>query len=158
MSLPPWQYWFTLGLALMLSIAHPFPGFAAWNPDWVPLVVIYWVLHYPRRSGVGSAWFAGLLLDVMQGALLGANALALTLVGYLTRKLYLRLRVFPLPQQSLSVALLLTLYHFVLFWVDGIVDLPAEGLARWTPILLSVVVWVPMQAAFRIFWPRISKN
>ena len=63
MSTPPWQFWLSLGVALMASIL-PLPyDYAVWNPDWVALVVICWALHYPRRVGVGAAWVGGLLLD-----------------------------------------------------------------------------------------------
>lgn len=158
MSTPPWQYWLSLGLALMLSIL-PLPyDLAVWNPDWVALVVILWVLHYPRRVGVGAAWIGGLLLDVMQGTVLGSQAMAMTLVGYLTVKFYLRLRVFPLGQQAMVVALFLALYHFVLFWIEGVIGGPAPGLDRWYAILPGILAWVPMQAAFRILWPRLLKT
>jgi rod shape-determining protein MreD len=158
MRLPPWQFWLTLGMALVLS-SIPLPhSLAVWNPDWVALVVIYWVLNFPDRAGVGAAWFAGLLLDVMQGGMLGANALAMTAVGYLTLKMYLRIRVFPLSQQSLAVALILGLYHFILFWVQGIVGSVGPDLNRWLAITLSVLAWIPLQATLGLLWPRMSRN
>jgi rod shape-determining protein MreD len=107
---------------------------------------------------VGTAWFAGLLLDVMHGYLLGANALAMTAVGYLTLKMYLRIRVFPLSQQSLAVAMILGLYHFILFWVEGIVGNNGPDIARWLAIVLGVLAWIPMQATLKLLWPRISRN
>jgi len=156
--LPPWQFWLSLGPALTLALLPLPPWLSAWNPDWVALVVIFWALNYPGRTGVGAAWCAGLLLDVMQGSLLGAHALAMTVVGYLTVKLYLRIRVFPLSQQALAVAMMLGTYHFVLFWVEGIVGGPAPGLDRGLAIVLGALTWVPLQAFLKSMWPRIVKD
>jgi rod shape-determining protein MreD len=94
----------------------------------------------------------------MQGSLLGAHALAMTVVGYLTVKLYLRIRVFPLSQQALAVAMMLGTYHFVLFWVEGIVGGPAPGLDRGLAIVLGALTWVPLQAFLKSMWPRIVKD
>ena len=35
----------------------------AYRPDWVALVVLYWVIALPHRINIGTAWVAGLLLD-----------------------------------------------------------------------------------------------
>ena len=64
-------------VSLMLT-ALPMPEWASlWRPAWVALVLIYWCMALPARSGVLVGWSVGLLLDVMTGTLLGQHALAL---------------------------------------------------------------------------------
>jgi rod shape-determining protein MreD len=154
----PWPVWLSMAGALML-VAMPLPDWAAsWNPDWLSLVMIYWIIYLPARVGIGSAWFAGLLLDVMEGAVLGQHALALSIIGYLSLKFYLRIRVFPMSQQTFAVLLLLMVYHFVLFWVDGIIGGGVPGLERWYPWASSVLIWPLLQSAMRTLWPRMSRD
>lgn len=137
--------WWVLGLtvvcALILSI-WPLPGaLQAFRPAWVALVVIYWCLALPGRFGVVSAWILGLLLDVLHGGLLGAHALALTLVAFVALRSHLQVRMFPLWQQSLVVAVLVGLYTFTLYWVDGLSGRPVSLALRMAPVLLSVLLW-----------------
>ena len=85
-------------VALMLTMA-PLPDWLdPYRPNWVALTLIYWSISYPHSYSIGTAWMAGLVLDVAQGTLLGQHALALSIVSYVTLKFYLQLRQFPLLQ------------------------------------------------------------
>jgi len=131
----------TLLLALALT-AVPLPAaIAPFRPEWVPLMMIFWCLLAPARFGLLAAFWTGLLLDTLSGALLGQHALALVVVAYLTIRLHLRIRVFPVWQLSMTVVLLLAIYEFVLFWVDGVAGRTVPLLERWAPLLSSALVW-----------------
>lgn len=131
----------TLVLALALT-AVPLPAaIAAYRPEWVPLILIFWSLLAPRRFSLLTAFWMGLMLDTLSGALLGQHALALVVVVYLTIRFHLRIRVFPVWQLSVTVVLLLSLYEFVLFWVDGVAGRTVPLAERWAPLLASAVVW-----------------
>lgn len=136
-----WLVVLTLIAALVLSIWRLPGGVQPFWPHWVVLVVIYWCLALPHRVGIGLAWTLGLLLDVLSGTLLGEHALALALVAFFVVKIHLQVRVFPLWQQTLTVALLVVLYEFVLFWVDGALGYPARPLLRWMPVATSLLIW-----------------
>ncbi|NBX21576.1 MAG: rod shape-determining protein MreD, partial [Betaproteobacteria bacterium] len=53
-------------------------GRAAWTPDMLALVLVFWTVHQPLRIGIVAAFFFGLLMDVHQGALLGQHAMSYT--------------------------------------------------------------------------------
>ena len=106
-------------VALTLAII-PLPNVLdALRPDFLVLVVFYWSIESPRSGGLTLAFAAGLALDVIKGMVLGEHALALTLMAAWATHLRLRVRVFSLLQQSLTIFALLTGYQFILFWVDG---------------------------------------
>jgi rod shape-determining protein MreD len=131
----------TLVLALALT-AVPLPASVApYRPEWVPLILIFWSLLAPQRFSLLTAFWMGLMLDTLSGALLGQHALALVVVVYLTIRLHLRIRVFPVWQLSVSVVLLLALYEFVLFWIDGVAGRTVPLIERWAPLVASAVVW-----------------
>lgn len=87
-------------VAYLLAVI-PFPEWAMnYRPEWVPMVLIYWVMALPYRIGIGSAWFVGIILDVLEGSILGLNALSLVIIAYVTLSLHQRLRMFSSLQQS----------------------------------------------------------
>lgn len=131
----------TLVLALALT-AVPLPApIAPYRPEWVPLILIFWSLLAPQRFSLLTAFWMGLMLDTLSGALLGQHALALVIVIYLTIRFHLRIRVFPVWQLSVTIVLLLALYEFVLFWVDGVAGRTVPLIERWAPLVASTVVW-----------------
>ncbi len=128
-------------VALMMMIV-PLPDWAvAFRPDWLALTLIYWAIWLPRSFSVGSAWLAGLVLDVAQGTLLGQHALALCVVVFITVRLHLLIRVFPLSQLTATVFSLLALYQFILFWTNGVAGVPVPAISYWAPVISGAVFW-----------------
>jgi rod shape-determining protein MreD len=82
-------------------------------PDLLAVTLAFWAVHQPRRVGVGTAFFFGLLMDVHQGALLGQHALAYTLLAFVSLALSRRLTWFTLAQQALQVLPLFVATHAI---------------------------------------------
>ena len=144
-------------IALMLTMA-PMPGWAdTFRPAWVVLTVIYWSMIFPSNYSVGAAWISGLVIDVAQGTLLGQHALALSIVIYLTVKFYLQLRQFPLLQLMATVFALLTLYQFILFWVNGVVGISLPASTYWGPVIAGTIVW-PLVSALLMNVPLRARR
>jgi rod shape-determining protein MreD len=72
---------------------------------------------------------------------LGQHALALTLMAAWATHLRLRLRVFSVLSQSLTIFMLLTLYQFILFWVDGATGNPVVNYGRWLAPVIGGAIW-----------------
>ncbi|HEX7011481.1 MAG TPA: rod shape-determining protein MreD [Steroidobacteraceae bacterium] len=146
----------TVLLALILAIV-PLPhALDIARPELLLLLVIYWSLSAPRIAGLMFAWLSGLLIDVLKGTTLGQHALAFLLVGYFTHKFQLRMRIFPIWHQTLTVFMLLAVYQFLIFWTDGILGQPITTWARWLPVLTSTVLWPALVAALDT-WNRKSR-
>ncbi len=131
----------TMVLALMLQMM-PLPDWLDFvRPDFVTLVVMYWVLVMPERVGVTMAWCVGLLLDVTQGAILGQHALGLVLVTYILQLEYQRIRVFSLVQQALVVFVLLLIKQIMVLWVYGLVGHAPSLQLYFLPSLIGAIIW-----------------
>jgi rod shape-determining protein MreD len=141
---PWWSSAVGLALTLVLAVVPMPDAIAALRPDWVAVVLLYWSLTAPRHFSLLTAFWMGLALDTLSGALLGQNALALLLIVYLAEKFHLRLRVFPVSQLSITVFLLLGLYEFVLFWIDGMAGRSVPLAERWLPPITGTLVWIAM--------------
>lgn len=112
-----WVIILTLLLAYLLAIV-PFPDWALqYRPQWVAIVLIYWAMALPYRVGIGAAWVSGLFLDVLEGSLLGLNAMSLAIVVYITLSLHQRLRMFSFLQQSALVLALVGLHMLLVYWI-----------------------------------------
>ena len=128
-------------VALALAVL-PLPAFLqVLRPDFLVLVVFYWSIESPRAGGLTLAFFSGLALDVIQGVALGQHALALTLMSAWATNLRLRIRVFSILSQCLTIFALLTGYQFVLFWVDGATGNPVTTFARWLAPVIGALLW-----------------
>ncbi len=131
----------TLCVAMLLTML-PMPDWAQpFRPQWVTLVLLYWVIALPHRVGVGSGFVVGIVLDVLTGTLLGQNALGLSVVTFIAIQLHRRIRVFPFWQQSLGILMLLVIEHLLALWVTGATRGVAPGLNYWAVPLIGALLW-----------------
>lgn len=131
----------TLIVALMLHM-WPLPEWLEYaRPEWMTLVLLYWALAMPEQVGVTIAWFAGLLIDVTQGAILGQHAVGLVVIVFVVQLEYQRIRVFSLAQQALVVFLLLIIKQVLTLWVTGIVGQAPDLSLYFLPSLVGAMIW-----------------
>ncbi len=132
---------FTVIGAFMLAIM-PLPDWAVeFRPDWVTLVLIYWAMAVPTRVGVTVAWFAGLLLDVSYGTLMGQHAVGMVLVIYIIHLQHQRLRVASLLQQAIVIFFLLLIKQLLTLWVDGMLGRAPGSWLYFMPTITSTLLW-----------------
>lgn len=101
----PLFIWGSLLLALLLNMLQNigFWGRAPWIPDMLALVLVFWSVHQPLRVGIGAAFVFGLFMDVHQAGLMGANALAYSVLSFLAITIHRRLLWFSVPSQAVQV-------------------------------------------------------
>ncbi len=138
--------WFgAIGLSLVIALlltALPLPNWAqGWRPAWVAITLTYWCLAMPERVGVFLAFAVGLVLDVLQGSILGQHALGLATVGYLAVLYHQRIRVFPLVQQSLVVGSIVFLYLGGMNLIYNLLGSRHYGLDHLLGAVTSACLW-----------------
>ena len=140
----PHAYWLIVAsffCALVLAVL-PMPAWLTWGrPEWVALVLVYWVIALPHRVGLVTALGLGLLLDIVEGAVLGQNAFALVVLALLSLLLYQRLRVFSVIQQSAVVFVLVGINQMICQWVQNLEGAGAITLLFLLPAFSSVLIW-----------------
>lgn len=137
--------WIVIPISLIIALVLSLLPIPAWfedaRPEWVALVLIFWVIAMPQRINVGVAWLIGLLLDGFNDTLMGEHALALAVVAFVASKMSRRMRVLSQWQQMLSILLLILLYHIILFWVQGMIGEPEPLNWFWLSAISSAVLW-----------------
>ena len=78
----------TIIIGMVLAVV-PLPGdvppeIGFLRPDWVAMIVIYWVIALPQRVGMLSAWVTGIAMDILLGSLIGQHALSYVILAYIT--------------------------------------------------------------------------
>lgn len=134
----PGFIWFSLLAALVFNMLLNMGlfGRAAWVPDLLAVVLVFWSVHQPLRVGVGTAFFFGLVMDVHQGALLGQHALAYAALGFLAIAMHRRLLWFPVPNQAIQVLPLFAAAHLLSMLVRAVAG---DGFPGWTYLLSPVI-------------------
>jgi rod shape-determining protein MreD len=131
----------SLMLAMILRIIPLKPDWAFFNPDWVALVLLVWILSIPERVGVLRAWGIGLIVDALTGRLLGQHALAYGVMAYLGLQGKASLTVLRKPVQALWILGLLLLGQLLILWTEQQEIPPAMALRYWLPSFTGALLW-----------------
>jgi len=130
---------FSLFCAFLLNLL-PWGHFVG-APDFVALVLVFWGVHQPRKVGIGTAFFLGLLMDVQDATLLGENALAYTLLSYFAIMMHRRVLWFPIITQAMHVLPLLLLTQAVQMLVRVLVSGRFPGWLYFIESFVAVLLW-----------------
>ena len=140
----------TLVAALLLNLL-PWSGHALWiKPDFVALVVLYWCIETPRKTGFLTAWLLGLTMDVADGTLFGQHALSYTILAYAGIVLHRRVRMFALTSQMLHVVTLLLMNDVIVVTVRALGGAEFPGFQYFIGSFVGGALWPFMVALFRL--------
>lgn len=131
----------TILVALIFAVM-PLPEIVqAYRPNWLLLVLGYWALALPHRLNVGTAFSLGLLLDVLQGSVLGAHALSFSVAIYIMALHFRKIRNFSVWQQGIIVAVLSFMAQLLEYWMTYLaIDIAFDRTQLWA-VLINLILW-----------------
>lgn len=132
-------------------------GRAAWTPDLLALVLVFWSIHQPQRVGIGVAFVFGILIDVHQGALLGQHALSYTVLSFLAIAIHRRLLWFSVPSQAFQVLPLFAASHAIELMVRMLTGGTFPGFWMLLAPLLESLLW-PVVSVMLLLPQRRAPN
>jgi len=149
-----WVIGFCLVFSLILAV-FPLSMELRWfRPEFIALLVIYWVTTLPEHFGVGFAWCAGILLDIVQGSVIGEHALALVVVAYVCQLSYQRIRNYGVWKQACWVFVLVGIHQLFCNWVHSLSGYTASPRVFLLPAFVSALLWPLVM----IFFERLRLN
>ena len=132
----------SLILALILLLL-PWSGFALTvRPDFMLLLIIFWLIRAPNLCNVGTAWFVGLFVDLATGGVFGQYALAYTITAFFAVTYQKRLVLFNRTQQLFYVFLLLFISQIILLIIKTFAGGQLIGWTYFIPSLTGVLLWL----------------
>jgi rod shape-determining protein MreD len=136
----------SFALAILFDLL-PLPGdMLLWLPDFIGLLILYWVINQPRRVNIGTAFALGIVADVACTGMFGQHALAYSITSYLALSRQRQLVMFNLGQQTLAVLALMFANQLIMVVARM---LTGAGFIGWTYFL------PPLTGA--ILWPLLTK-
>jgi len=143
--------------ALLVSIPLPTKLYWFW-PQWIVLIMIFWVLYLPNNIGLKTAFVIGLVLDGLSGSMLGEHSLALIMITYLLLKFNNKIIFSKISGQSIIIFALIFLYQGILYWVHGIMKSFPLTSSYWISSITSALVWpyivMLLQEYVKFYKPR----
>lgn len=136
-------WWFigTLVFAL-LSMLVPLPGvLEPFKPYWPALILLYWSLESEDRVTLGLAFIVGLVADLLNGVVLGEQALRLCALVFIALRFRSRLRFFPMWQQALAVLALLLNDRVLLLVVRALAGASLPPASWWISPFVGAALW-----------------
>lgn len=118
------------------------------RPDFMLVVLLYWLLRAPNLCNVGTAWFAGLLVDLATGSLLGQHALSFCFTAYVALSYQRRLVLFNKGQLLGYVFVMLLVERIVILLLKLFAGNENPGLHYFWPILTGLLLWQLMILLF----------
>ena len=111
----PLFIWASLVGAMLMNMVQNMGlwGRAAWTPDILAIVLVFWTVHQPLRVSIGAAFVFGLFMDAHQGGLLGQHAMSYTVLSFFAITVHRRLLWFSVPSQAAQVLPLFAVAHAV---------------------------------------------
>lgn len=136
-------WWFTGTLVFaLLSMLVPLPDvLEPFKPYWPALFLLYWTLESEDRVTLGLAFAIGLGADLLDGVVLGEQALRLCALVFIGMRFRSRLRFFPMWQQALAVLALLLNDRLLLLIVRALAGASLPPASWWISPFVGAALW-----------------
>jgi rod shape-determining protein MreD len=139
------SFWWFIGtlvvsmLLMLIPLPHVLDPF---KPYWPALVLLYWAMESgDQRVTLGLAFILGVCADMLNGVLLGEQALRLCVLAFIALRFRSRLRFFPMWQQTLAVLALLVNDRFLLLVVRAFAGESTPPALWWASPFVSAALW-----------------
>jgi rod shape-determining protein MreD len=132
-------------LSLLVALVFqllPWAGFGLMlRPDFILLVTIYWLFRAPHMVNIGTAWFAGAIMDLITGGLFGQHALAYAVAAFFAVSYQRRLILFNSWQQVGYVFVLLLLSQIIVLILKLLAGGEVPGWSYFLPSISGILLW-----------------
>ncbi|BEV72517.1 MULTISPECIES: rod shape-determining protein MreD [unclassified Paludibacterium] len=128
-------------IAILIDLL-PLPvSTALWLPDFIALLILYWVINQPRRVSVGTAFTLGIIADVASTGMFGQHALAYSITSYMALLRQRQLIMFNLGQQTLAVLALMLTNQLIMVATRMATGSAFIGWSYFIPPLTGAILW-----------------
>ncbi|MDA7717768.1 rod shape-determining protein MreD [Pseudomonadales bacterium] len=140
-----WIIFVSLLLAMALVLV-PLPASAPFElnylrPDWIALVLIYWILAVPEKVGVPAAFLLSLITDLVVGTPFGFHGLSFVILAALAKSSYQQVRMLEIWQQSILIAMALMIVSGIQLLMMTLMLDRSSNLLQFMKPITSALFW-----------------
>jgi len=119
----------------------PLPEWAiAYRPNWIMLVIVFWIVFAPDGLGITIVWVMGICADLLTGATLGQNAVSFMVCGFIFIITQQTFKLYSMFKQCVVVAVATLLYLGITRWLFE--DIPIkDDWTFWCSALSTALLW-----------------
>lgn len=118
------------------------------RPDFLLVVSIYWLLSNPQQCNIGLVWFAGILVDMSTGSLLGQHAMSFAITAFLGLSYQRRIVLFSRWQMIGYVLILFSVQRLLILMLKLFADNESPGWSYMLPVVSDLMLWQLMTIVF----------
>lgn len=118
------------------------------RPDFMLVILLYWLFRAPYLCNVATAWLVGVLVDLATGSLLGQHALAFTLAAYIALSFQRRLVLFSQLQIAAFTFALLVFTRFTVLILKLLAGNEMPSWHYFWPAVTGLILWQVIKFAF----------
>lgn len=145
-----WIILVTLACGVLLQILPLTSSIAMIKPNWLLLILSYWIIALPQGFGIGTAFVLGLLVDLFSGTVLGVNAFAFCVVAYIAQSKFQLIRNLALWQQCIVIVFLSLCYDSCIFILEIIINHAITfALTTFLSEIINGAIWVAIFLSLR---------
>ena len=122
----------------------------SYKPDFVALLLVYWLMHRERLINYAAAFVLGLMSDLAYAATLGQHALAYAVIALMVNSLRSRFVVLDLWQQAVNVFIVLAAGQATLFAVSYFIEDAELHWRHFLPCVVGAAMWFALPALIGI--------
>ena len=129
------------------------------------LSFIYWNIALPQKMNLFFAFIFGILMDFIQGTVLGLYPLILVFISYLSQRFFYQFRPLTFIQQSLVIFLIFIVIRFLIAADLNDSNPNSLTLADKEYVLISLafavinaLIWSPLLYVHRIYRRKLIKT
>lgn len=137
----PRLIYLSLAVGLILAMIPLSLSTLRWVPDILSMLLLYWAINLPHKVNLFTAFFCGLLVDLLTGVPFGQHALAYSISTYLVLFRQPRLVMFNLGIQSAIVGALLLLNLLIMTLVRLSLGAAFAGWGIYLSPLIGALLW-----------------
>lgn len=141
----------TFMFALLLYILPLTYQFKWLMPNWIVLVLIYWIIFTPEAIDLGFTFILGIFIDLLLGNFIGITSLSLMPVKFVADRMCSRFINLTLLQQFVLVLVLISLNHLIRLWLQLYIKHPTNNLTYWLTIPSSIIGWPIVCGCLNLF-------
>lgn len=136
-------YIFINFLVVFILAIIPFPNGVELYvmPDFLILMIIYWVMRQPETLPLWLFFVLGLLVDIVALHRLGVHALLFTLVAYILHLTHKKMSISSMGKQTLTIFLILLGIRLLKAVIDWYISGHFPSVLYFFPVFTTTLLW-----------------
>lgn len=143
-------------IMLILEIIHLPASISPFRPDFMMLLLIFFIYSDPQRINIITAWLCGIVLDFLTGAPLGINGLTISVQLYVMMFYFPRFLSFRIFQQMAIICAVNFVCKVLMFWLGHIIRYADGEYSAGYQTLSTMLFWPVIFIICSVLWSAFN--